>query len=137
MGLHDEGILDTDMMSLINYTWDRSFARVQKNKNAICDRGWNPLNRVLLLDPDPIVTKTIKEKYTDYQLQNKIIIPHKDQSANATVTTGTNIETKRCTNNPPLFENLNFSSGESSFCLKSIFSQQQLQEAREEIHDDM
>jgi len=144
MGLHDEGILDTDMMPLINYAWERSFARVQKNKNAICDRGWNPLNRVLLLDPDLNATRTVNEKSTDYQLQNNIIIPNKDRSAsNDTVTTGTNIETETCTNkskslnNPPLFEHLNFSSGESSFCLKSILSQQQLQEAREKMRDDM
>ena len=67
VGFHDEGILDTDtMMPLINYAWDQSFALVQRNKNVICDRGWNPLNRVLLLDPDLNATRTIKEKSTDY-----------------------------------------------------------------------
>ena len=44
LGLHDDGILDTDLMPLINYACDHSFARVDKNKNAISDRGWNPLN---------------------------------------------------------------------------------------------
>ena len=33
--------------------------------------------------------------------------------------------------------NLNFSSGESAFCLKSIISQEQLQQAREKIREDM
>ena len=32
---------------------------------------------------------------------------------------------------------LNFSSGESAFCLQSIISQEQLQQAREKIHVDM
>ena len=39
MGLHDEGFVDTDLMSVINYARDQSFARVYKNEKAISDRG--------------------------------------------------------------------------------------------------
>ena len=145
MGLHDEGIVDTDLMPLINYAWDRSFARVSKNKNAISDRGWNPLNRVLLLDPDLNVTRTKNEMSEAYQLQNNIIIPKKHYNMDvSTVTTSTGMSTEtenddtgnddsKSYNNLPT---LNFSSGESAFCLNSIISQEQLQQAREKIRED-
>ncbi len=78
MGLHDDGIVDTDLTSLINYAWNESFAKIDKNKNTISDRGWNPLNQVLLLDPDLNATRTRNEKSEVYQLQNNIILPKKD-----------------------------------------------------------
>ena len=41
-----------DIIPLINKAWEQSFVRVDKNKNAIADRGWNPLNRNLLTNDD-------------------------------------------------------------------------------------
>jgi hypothetical protein len=42
-----------DIMTLVNWAWAwyKSFARVECNKKAICDRGWSPLNRYLLDHP--------------------------------------------------------------------------------------
>ena len=40
-----DGVTDTDLMSIINLAWEKSFARVKKNRQAIVDRGWNPLNQ--------------------------------------------------------------------------------------------
>ena len=45
VGLQNDGIIDTDLMPLINRAWVESFARVDKNRNAISNRGWNPLKR--------------------------------------------------------------------------------------------
>ena len=39
-----------EIMTLVNYAWDRSFARVATDKVAIAERGWYPLNCNLLLD---------------------------------------------------------------------------------------
>ena len=39
LGLYDEGIVDTDLMPIVNSAWKRSFGRVEKNRNAISDRG--------------------------------------------------------------------------------------------------
>jgi hypothetical protein len=47
----------TDIIPIINYAWDRSFARCESNKTAIVERGWNPLNYSLLTDPEVIRTK--------------------------------------------------------------------------------
>jgi hypothetical protein len=36
------------IMTLMNWAWNKSFARVESNKKAIYDRGWSPRNRALL-----------------------------------------------------------------------------------------
>ncbi len=41
-------ILPTDTIPFVNYSWDRSFAKVETNKKAIVIRGWGPLNYNLL-----------------------------------------------------------------------------------------
>ena len=39
-----------EIILMVNYAWSRSFGRYAKNKVVIVERGWRPLNRVLLLD---------------------------------------------------------------------------------------
>jgi hypothetical protein len=46
------GINYTDVMPLINRSWDKSFGCVETNQKAIAERGWFPPNRNLLLHPD-------------------------------------------------------------------------------------
>ena len=70
IGLQNDGIVYTDFMPLVNRAWAESFARVDKNRNAISKRGWNPLNKALLLDPSLRSTMTVKERK-----QVTIIIP--------------------------------------------------------------
>ena len=43
---------DNDPVPLINCALNNSFARVEKNKNAISDRGWNPLIRCILINEE-------------------------------------------------------------------------------------
>jgi hypothetical protein len=44
-------LVPTDIIPLINYAWEHSlFIRIQSNKRAICNHGWYPLNRNLLLE---------------------------------------------------------------------------------------
>jgi hypothetical protein len=33
----------SDMIPLVKYAWERSFARVESTRKAIAKRGWNPL----------------------------------------------------------------------------------------------
>jgi hypothetical protein len=49
----------TDIIPIVNYAWHGSFDNVVTNKKAILDRGWFPLNRMLLLHPD--IRKTMTE----------------------------------------------------------------------------
>ena len=65
------GIFSTDIMILINDAWEQSFARVDFNKKAISDRGWNPLNYSLLNDEDIKATMTDSEHF-EYQSMLKM-----------------------------------------------------------------
>jgi len=57
MGLFEMNLLRTDVIPIVNYAWERSFARVQSNLKAIQDRGWGPLNKILLSHPEIIGIK--------------------------------------------------------------------------------
>ena len=128
LGLYDEGIVDTDLMPIVNSAWKRSFRRVEKNRNAISDRGWCPLNKALLLDPDILASRSSKEKSKEYNRINEVVFPN-----NKNIEIGTNCgsvdndttSSQIIHNNLP--NNLNFSSGMSGFCLQSILSQEMLQ----------
>lgn len=48
----DLEIVPTDIIPMINDSWAESFADVEGNKTAIFERGWFPLNKILLLHPD-------------------------------------------------------------------------------------
>jgi hypothetical protein len=40
------------VMWIVHYAWEKSFARVDTNKHAIAERGWGPLNYILLDHPE-------------------------------------------------------------------------------------
>ena len=46
-----------DVVYLVHQAWLDSFARVQSNKKAIAERGWNPLTYNCLLHPEILATK--------------------------------------------------------------------------------
>ena len=52
----------TDIIPLVNIAWSKSFARADKIRNAIADRGWNPANRKLLTHPEILKTKTVNDE---------------------------------------------------------------------------
>ena len=57
MGLKLIEIERYDVIPIVNYAWERSFKREETNKRAIAERGWNPLNRALLLHKEVMKTK--------------------------------------------------------------------------------
>ena len=157
LGMHDDGLLDTNLMPLINTAWQQSFARRVKNLNALADRGWNPLNKNLLHHEDLRATMTTLEKSSHYHLSNEIVIPQSnskilDESTLGSEITGTTeSETSSSfvlSNHPSVLslvstapkletDELNFASGESLRCTKAMLSQEQLHAARERIREDM
>ena len=58
MGLYGD-LEKSDILPLINIIWSKSFGRIRTNRKAISDRGWNPLNRRLLYDPEILKTRII------------------------------------------------------------------------------
>ncbi len=57
-------IRPSDIVPIINNAWKQSFARVQPNKRAISRRGWQPLNRGLLKNPEVLKTKVVARETT-------------------------------------------------------------------------
>ena len=47
----NQRFVSTDVIPLVNMAWSRSFAVVENGKKAIRQRGWGPLNYVLLDHP--------------------------------------------------------------------------------------
>jgi hypothetical protein len=47
----------TDIIPIVNYGWNNSFARVGSNRKAIIERGWNPCNYALLKSKDLLRTQ--------------------------------------------------------------------------------
>jgi len=43
-------LVPTDIIPMVNFAWNQSFVRVEKNLKAIEARGWGPLNYALLND---------------------------------------------------------------------------------------
>ena len=128
----------TDLMPIINKAWDKSFARIRHNKNAIADRGWNPLNYNLLLNPEIRATMT-KQDQKHESSSDDIILPSVFTPDNTSIRE-TNSESNRTRNNDidesSIQSSLKISYGTSSFCLKAILKQEQLQEARERIKEE-
>ncbi len=46
---------------MVNFSWDKFFTRIDLNKKAIADCGWNPLNYQLRLDKSIKATMTEAE----------------------------------------------------------------------------
>jgi hypothetical protein len=45
-------LIPSDIIPIVNFAWEGSFESKENNKKAIFERGWNPLNRMLLLHPE-------------------------------------------------------------------------------------
>ena len=59
MGLFKMNLVCTNIIPIVNYVLKKSFANVNNNFKAISDRGWGPLNRILLSHPE-IINSQIK-----------------------------------------------------------------------------
>ena len=135
----------------MNHAWDHSFARPISNHKAIFDRGWNPLNRCLLLDESLRYSMTDEEKAEEGS--RNIILPMSTCTTLATTTCTTmTIHNPTASSTPPqpivTFDPqylvqyepnppaLNFSTGPAAFCLDDIVRNKDLMESRERIKNE-
>ena len=56
------GLSVYDVVFIVKEAWNDSFARVDSNKKALCERGWNPLNYALLTDETLMGLNSTKKK---------------------------------------------------------------------------
>ena len=71
--MHGTYLRDLDITLLINAPWAESFGRILTNETAICEQGWNPLNRNLILEEILLSTMTVLER--EGEATSNIIIP--------------------------------------------------------------
>lgn len=107
------------MAALINKAWNDSFARVEKNKHAIAERGWYPLNRNILLNDELRSTMTPAEVRNEIT-SDAITIP--SPYFEFSTSDSTIISSSSSTQQP----SLNFSSGAASLCLDTIITSEDL-----------
>ena len=130
-------LLSTDIIPLINRAWAKSFARKEKNQLAITNRGWNPYNWILLLDP------TIRATMTEYELAsesiNNLMPPSiyssiSQQNDGATALKYTTAH--QSTINSDVLRKLNYSSTTSAFCVDALVQNEDLMRSRERIKEE-
>ena len=63
-----------DIMPMINYAWDLSFAKVNTSMIEIAERGWFPMNRDLLLNTQLPSVMTTEDHYKESR--SGIITPY-------------------------------------------------------------
>ena len=146
-------ILSTDIIPIVNYAWEKSFACVDSNLKAIKSRGWNPLNFNLLTAKQIQPTITNSEKAELWSMMK--VQPAKasaDTLTQQSSTTGTTIINSTSLsditdefemNYDPYFMNrvpntvtvstkLNFKSGRAAHVAQTLLHKSDLIEAREE-----
>ena len=67
-------LLRTDIMVLVSEVWPEAFGNVQNNLKAIVERGWFPLNRILLYNP--IILATMTETMIQAEVKQNIFPSH-------------------------------------------------------------
>ena len=80
-------------MPLINFAWANSFVKVEQNKKAIVDRGWNPLNYNLLTNSELRATMTIAEKLTE---STKVCLPLEFRQRNEVPNEANDVQSTVC-----------------------------------------
>ena len=127
----------TDLMPIINKAWSQSFARIKDNQKAISERGWNPLNYNLMLNPEIRATMTKQEREEEGLPNSTIILPRNhglnQERSDSTTETESSIPTSVNSNATQQSSTLNFSSGQSAATIESIIAATQLLERREQI----
>ena len=64
-------LVPTNIVPIVNMAWDSSFVNVENNMVAIKERGWNPLN-YLLLDSDDIKLTMTNSENVHYKSIHKL-----------------------------------------------------------------
>ena len=124
----------TDIMPLVNYAWKHSFARINTNKNAIADCGWNPYHRNILTFPTVGTTMTRQEREVE---SCNITLPSKILDNNSETSNENSMSVVQSTVDAEVLSKLNFSSDTSAFCIDSLISHSDSMKARERIKKDL
>ena len=138
-------ILPTDIIPIANYSWNKSFAKVESNKKAIAARGWCPLNYNLLTNSQiqPTMTKTemVQLRFMMKVTQQSSTTPETSVMVNSTSLS--DLTDDRDMNYDPFFlkqipntvtvaTKLNFKTGRASHVARTLLHESDILHAREE-----
>jgi hypothetical protein len=121
----------TDCIPLINSAWERSFAKVEYAKKAILQRGWNPLNYVLLDHPKLIPLPPDKQQPLPDEIGNQNV----DVDVNNTTTISTTdaptaVNTDNTNNSNNLLDNIYINGPVSNSYMDELLEKQALREGQ-------
>ena len=123
--------------------WNASFNRVEKNKNAIAERGWGPLNRNLLLYKEIQHTMTredfknlesMKRTFQQPNMYKNFVTPFETISFLSRLSDSTTTISDLTDQDQmlyPKYHSLNYSSRNSAMVLETLVGAHDLNEARE------
>jgi hypothetical protein len=144
MGLE---IIPSDIIPIVNYAWSGSFDNVDTNIKVILERGWCPLNRMLLLHPEIRKTMTAKDIEEEEEEEESGLFSKKTSSSSSlsntnklslqlpTMHTDTfNTQPINISNNKT--SHLQFTGQTASCCLQKIVQEHDFERAREQIIED-
>ena len=124
---HALQLVRTDIIPAVNKSFPTSFGNRKTNRKALAVRGWNPLNRNLLLDPT--IRATIIQQQIDQEKESGIF-PSNIQSSQPSSELSTNHNTQN--NSPSLSDvaGLNFTDGIAHYVSSVIMTETDRQQAR-------
>ena len=70
----------SDIIPIINYAWARSFNNVNTIKKTIRDRGWGPINKILLQHPIQVMQGRWYRQYSKKAQQDEQILQNIEES---------------------------------------------------------
>ena len=121
-----------NIIGIVNYAWERSFARVKSNKKAVAERRWFPYNHNLMTNPLIRVYITEEESALELLETSTVILPLQ-----------TRVDLQVIIDSQPTFDPkfiipeideakkaVNFSTGTAAFFLDKLVQHNELHAAR-------
>ena len=122
-------LLKTDIMIIIKDTWPDAFGNIEANLKAILARGWNPLNKTLLIHS--IILATITESCINFERERKIFPTQVLEPLTMSVYMEINANVTFTVNNNDGNHHFNFNGGPiASHVANSIMAETDREEAR-------
>ena len=130
---HAIQLMRTDIIPIVNGSYSSSFGNVKTNKKALCDRGWFPFNRNLLLNST--IRATILAEQLEEELQSGLFpsircSTIKSDNTHHDVLNDTSTISTTSNNDVSYVGGLNFNDGIAHYCATTIMTATDRQKAR-------
>jgi hypothetical protein len=142
-----DDLVPTDIIPLVVYAWDKSFAIIPSNKKATSDCDWYLFNRILLLEPILRETLTVKDVQKEkeeglnpmydkaLQQNEKEETVNGHQGPSMRVNTNSNVA-HHSTLEDINTHNINFSNGLTQYYIKNIIRKTEKRKEQMKLFDN-